>query len=91
MYKLHGFSQSGNTFKVAFLLRALQQPWEPVFVDFMNGVTRTEAWRAQSNAMGEVPVLEEDGHLMTQSALSSGAASTTPSASSTSTFHRASS
>jgi len=69
MYKLHGFSQSGNTFKVAFLLRALQQPWEPVFVDFMNGVTRTEAWRSQCNAMGEVPVLEEDGHLMTQSAL----------------------
>jgi glutathione S-transferase len=41
MYRLHGFCQSGNTFKVAFLLRALQQPWEPVFVDYMNGVTRS--------------------------------------------------
>ncbi|MBI3374311.1 MAG: glutathione S-transferase N-terminal domain-containing protein [Betaproteobacteria bacterium] len=67
MYRLHGFCQSGNTFKVAFLLRALAQPWEPVFVDFMNGVTRTDAWRSQSNEMGEVPVLEENGHRMTQS------------------------
>ena len=31
MYKLHGFCQSGNTFKVAFLLRALNQAWEPKF------------------------------------------------------------
>jgi glutathione S-transferase len=68
MYKLHGFCQSGNSFKVAFFLRALGQPFEPVFVDFMNGVTRTEAWRQQSNEMGEAPVLDEDGRLMTQSA-----------------------
>ncbi len=68
MYKLHGFSQSGNSFKVAFFLRALGQPFEPVFVDFMNGVTRTEAWRAQANEMGEAPVLDEDGRLLTQSA-----------------------
>jgi glutathione S-transferase len=67
MYKLHGFCQSGNTFKVAFLLRALEQPWQPIFVDFMNGVTRTDAWREQNNAMGEAPVLEVDGKLMTQS------------------------
>ena len=45
MYRLHGFCQSGNTFKVAFLLRALGQPWEPVFVDFMCGVTLTDGWR----------------------------------------------
>jgi glutathione S-transferase len=69
MYHLHGFSQSGNTFKVAFLLRALQLPWQPVFVDFMNGVTRTEAWRETSNEMGEVPILEHAGRRMTQSAV----------------------
>ena len=40
MYRLHSFCQSGSAFKVAFLLRALNQPWEPVFVDFMNGETR---------------------------------------------------
>lgn len=43
MYRLHGFCQSGNTFKVAFLLTALRQSWVPVFVDFMNGVTRNES------------------------------------------------
>ena len=60
MYTLHGFSQSGNTYKVAFLLRALNQPWQPRFVDFMNGVTRTGEWRGATNEMGEVPVLDVD-------------------------------
>ena len=67
MYRLHGFCQSGNTFKVAFLLRALGQTWEPVFVDFMNGVTRTDDWRGQSNEMGEVPILEAGDLRLTQS------------------------
>lgn len=67
MYKLHGFCQSGNTFKVAFLLRALNQPWEPRFVDFMNGVTRTGEWREGTNEMGEVPVLDDGDRRLTQS------------------------
>ena len=67
MYRLHGFCQSGNTFKVAFLLRALRQPWEPVFVDYMNGVTRSDAWRGEANQMGEVPVLDDGDRRMTQS------------------------
>ena len=67
MYRLHGFCQSGNTFKVAFLLRALGQPWEPVFVDFMNGVTRTSDWREGANEMGEVPVLDDGDLRLTQS------------------------
>ena len=67
MYQLHGFSQSGNTFKVAFLLRALNQAWEPRFVDFMNGVTRTGEWREATNEMGEVPVLDDGAHRLTQS------------------------
>ncbi len=71
MLKLHGFAQSGNTFKVAFLLRALGVPWQPVpisFADFAAGATRSPAWREGVNAMGEVPVLEEDdGRRMTQS------------------------
>ncbi len=67
MYRLHGFCQSGPTFKVAFLLRALGQPWEPVFVDFMQGVTRTESWREQTNEMGEAPVLEDGTRRLTQS------------------------
>ncbi len=67
MYQLHGFSQSGNTFKVAFLLRALNQAWEPRFVDFMNGVTRSGEWREGTNAMGEVPVLDDGARRLTQS------------------------
>ena len=71
MLKLHGFSHSGNTFKVAFLLRALGVPWQPVamsFADFAAGATRSPAWREGINEMGEVPVLEDDsGRLTTQS------------------------
>ena len=67
MYRLHGFCQSGNTFKVAFLLRALNQAWEPQFVDFMSGVTRTGEWRGATNEMGEVPVLDDGKRRLTQS------------------------
>ena len=71
MLKLHGFSQSGNTFKVAFLLRALGVPWQPVhlpFADFAAGATRDAAWRERVNEMGEVPVLEaREGRKTTQS------------------------
>lgn len=67
MYRLHGFCQSGNSYKVAFFLGALGQPWEPVFVDFMHGATRTQEWREQTNAMGEAPVLEDGARRLTQS------------------------
>jgi len=67
MYKLHGFCQSGNTFKVAFLLRALNQAWQPEFVDFMNGMTRSGEWREGTNQMGEVPVLDDGARRLTQS------------------------
>ena len=71
MLKLHGFAQSGNTFKVAFLLRALGVPWQPVgmsMAEFAGGATRDPAWREGVNEMGEVPVLElDDGRKITQS------------------------
>jgi glutathione S-transferase len=68
MYRLHGFCQSGNTFKVAFLLRALGVPWEPVFVDYMSGGrTRQADWREGVNEMGEAPVLEANGQRLSQS------------------------
>jgi glutathione S-transferase len=69
MYKLHSFCQSGNSFKAAFMLRTLNLPWEPVFVDFMNGATRQADWREQANEMGEVPVLEDGERRLTQSGL----------------------
>jgi glutathione S-transferase len=67
MYRLHCFAQSGNCFKVAFLLRALEQPFETVYVDFLHGATRKDDWREQVNEMGEVPVLEDDDRRLTQS------------------------
>lgn len=67
MYRLHGFCQSGNSFKVAFGLNAMKQPWEPVFVDYMHGATRETSWRDGTNEMGEAPVLDVDGKLLTQS------------------------
>ena len=71
MYQLHGFAQSGNAYKVALLLQALKQAWTPIhlpFADFAAGLPRSEAWRHDVNAMGEVPVLEFDGRKLTQSA-----------------------
>jgi glutathione S-transferase len=67
MYRLHCFSQSGNSFKVAFFLRVLRQPWEAVFVDYMNGLTREASWREQTNEMGEAPVLDDGPRRLTQS------------------------
>lgn len=68
MYRLHCFAQSGNCFKVAFMLRALEQPWEPVFVDYMRGgQTRQADWRDAVNVMGEAPVLEDGPKRLTQS------------------------
>jgi glutathione S-transferase len=67
MYRLHGFCQSGNTFKVAFLLRALDQPFETVFVDFLQGTTRDAGWRETVNEMGEAPVLQDGARRLAQS------------------------
>ena len=41
--------------------------WEPVGLDFAGGVTRDAHWRAGTNLMGEVPVLEIAGKRMSQS------------------------
>lgn len=71
MYELHGFSQSGNAYKVALTLQLLQQPWvarHVPFADFAAGLTRSETWRQDNNEMGEVPILDVDGKRLTQSA-----------------------
>jgi glutathione S-transferase len=66
-YKLHGFCQSGNTYKVALYMNCAGLDWEPVFVDYMNGATREAAWRGDVNTMGEVPVLDVGPKKLTQS------------------------
>jgi glutathione S-transferase len=67
-YRLHYFPESGNSYKLALMLTLCGQTFEPVWTDFGGGITRTPAWRARVNAMGEIPVLEEDGQRLTQTA-----------------------
>ena len=67
-YRLHYFPESGNSYKLALMLTLCRQVFEPVWTDFGGGVTRTAEWRASVNEMGEIPVLEEDGARLTQTA-----------------------
>jgi glutathione S-transferase len=67
-YRLHYFPESGNSYKLALMLTLCGRRFEPVWTDFAGGVTRSAEWRKTVNAMGEIPVLEEDGVRMTQSA-----------------------
>ncbi len=65
-YHLHCFAQSGNAYKVALMLALAGADWEPVFVDFFNGGHRRPEYLAL-NEMGEVPVLEHAGRVLSQS------------------------
>lgn len=65
-YRLHYFPESGNSYKLALMLTFCGQSFEPVWTDFFGGITRTAAWRATVNEMGEIPVLEEDEHRFSQ-------------------------
>jgi glutathione S-transferase len=65
-YRLHCFAQSGNSYKPALMLELAGADWEPVFVDFFNGENRSPEFQAL-NEMGEAPVLEHDGLVLTQS------------------------
>jgi glutathione S-transferase len=66
-YRLYCVGESGNAFKVALMLAVCGCDWEPVHVDYFNGETRTDAYRADINELGEVPVLEHRGERMSQS------------------------
>jgi glutathione S-transferase len=65
-FRLYCFAQSGNAFKAALMLNLCGASWEPRFVDFFAGETRTAEYRA-INEMGEVPVLEHRGARLSQS------------------------
>ncbi|WP_343117212.1 glutathione S-transferase [Ostreiculturibacter nitratireducens] len=64
--KLHCFGESGNAYKAALTLSIAGLEWEPVFVDFFQGATRSPEFRAM-NEMGEAPVLVADDEVLTQS------------------------
>jgi len=65
--KLHCFGESGNSYKAALALEMSGLEWEPVFVDFFNGQTRTPEYRAEVNEMGEAPVLIDGDFRISQS------------------------
>jgi glutathione S-transferase len=65
-YKLHCFAQSGNSYKVALMLALNDADWEPIWVDFFHGETRSPEHR-EMNEMGEVPVFEHGDVVLTQS------------------------
>jgi glutathione S-transferase len=64
--RLHCFGESGNAYKAALTLTLCGLDWEPEFVDFFRGASRTLEYR-DFNVMGEAPVLEVEGRTMTQS------------------------
>jgi len=66
MIKLHCFGESGNAYKAALTLELSGAEWEPEFVDFFNGASRSAEFRAL-NVMGEVPVMEDGDLVLTQS------------------------
>ncbi len=66
-FKLHCFGESGNSYKVALMLQLSGCDWEPAFVRFFEGETRTPDYRSTLNEMGEAPVLEHAGLKLAQS------------------------
>jgi glutathione S-transferase len=65
-YVIHCFTQSGNAYKTALALALAGADWEPRFVDYFGGETRTAEYRAL-NLMGEVPILLHNGLVLSQS------------------------
>jgi len=65
--KLYCFGESGNAYKAALALQLSGLEWEPVFVDFFKGETRSAEYRADINEMGEVPVMVDGSVKLSQS------------------------
>jgi glutathione S-transferase len=66
-YRLYCTGASGNSYKVALYLNCCGLDWEPIGVDLGARQTHDAIWRADFNAMGEIPVLEVDGQRRSQS------------------------
>ncbi len=65
--KLHCFGESGNSYKAALALVLSGLDWEPVFVDFFRGQTRTGEFRDSVSVMGEAPVMVDGDYSLSQS------------------------
>jgi glutathione S-transferase len=66
-YQLYCFAQSGNSYRAALMLSVIGADWQPIFVDFFTGETRTPEYRSSVNEMGEVPVLVYGAKKLSQS------------------------
>ncbi len=64
--KLYCFGESGNAYKAALTLELSGLDWEPVYVDFFGGETRTPEYR-EINPMGEAPVMVDGDVTLSQS------------------------
>ncbi|MGF1464208.1 MAG: glutathione S-transferase family protein [Maricaulaceae bacterium] len=65
-YKLYGFAQSGNVYKVALMLQACGADWTCVKVDMLAGENKTPDYLA-INETGEVPALKHGDVVLGQS------------------------
>lgn len=65
--RLYCFAESGHSYKAALALELAGIRWEPVFIDFFNGETRSEAYRRDVSEMGEAPVLVDSAGKLSQS------------------------
>ena len=66
-YQLYCFAQSGNAYRAALMLNLVGADWQPIFVDFFKGETRTAEYRSTVNEMGEAPVLVHGTKKLSQS------------------------
>ncbi|WP_299910517.1 glutathione S-transferase family protein [uncultured Paracoccus sp.] len=66
--KLWCFGESGNAYKAALTMELAGYDWQPVYVEFFGGESRSPEFRAL-NEMGEVPVFRERDLTLTQSAV----------------------
>ncbi|MGB0959763.1 MAG: glutathione S-transferase family protein [Halocynthiibacter sp.] len=66
MIKLYCFGESGNSYKAALPLALSGLDWEPVYVDFFGGETRTPEFRA-INVQSEAPYMIDGDLTMSQS------------------------
>ncbi len=67
--KLYCFGESGHSYKAALALELSGLDWEPVYVDFFAGETRSPDYRQNVNEMGECPVLVDGDVTLSQSGI----------------------
>jgi glutathione S-transferase len=66
-FQLYCFGESGNSYKAALMLALTRADWAPVWIDFFNGETRSDAYRRDINELGEAPVLVHGAERLSQS------------------------